>query len=116
MVAGAIRPNDPCSANVDSPSDDTSEDAISTNRNSGYFMVTRADARRCVSPICGGYYVKRVNASKTPCEVSDFNAKLTSGGGVVRASIHKFMFGGNHLGQHRLPGPVIQQKSGPYVT
>lgn len=111
-----------CSASTDTAADDTSEDAVSTNRNSGYFMVTRADARRCASPLCGGYFVKRVNASKTPCadgvyrdecyvsqidltglslsssEVSDFNAKLVAGGGIVRASIHKFTFGGNHLG------------------
>ncbi|MEO6419883.1 MAG: DUF6748 domain-containing protein [Polyangiaceae bacterium] len=111
-----------CSASTDTQSDDTTEDSLSSNRNSGYFMVTRHDARRCVSPICGGYYVKRVNASKTPCadgiyrdecyassldltalglsetEQDAFNTKLTSGGGIVRASFHKFVFGGNHLG------------------
>src|SRR6476660_7953961 len=56
-----------CSANVDTQEDDTTEDALSSNRNSGYFVVTHADTRRCISPICGGYFVKRVNATKTPC-------------------------------------------------
>jgi hypothetical protein len=112
-----------CSANVDTPADDTNEDALSSNRNSGYFVVTQRDARRCVSPICGGYYVKRVNAATTSCadgvsrtecyvseinlnglalsstELDAFNTKLTSGGALVRASIQKFVFGSSHLGK-----------------
>ena len=45
-----------------------SEDAI-TGRpsNFGYFIVTRRDIRRCISPICGGYFVKRVNQATTVC-------------------------------------------------
>ena len=31
---------------------------------SGYF-VARQDMRECVSPLCGGYFVKRVNSQLT---------------------------------------------------
>jgi hypothetical protein len=32
----------------------------------GYYIVRR-DFRRCVSPICGGYFIKQVNLKATPC-------------------------------------------------
>ncbi|MBE8991996.1 DUF6748 domain-containing protein [Nostoc sp. LEGE 12450] len=32
----------------------------------GYYMVRR-DFRKCVSPICGGYFIKLVNLKATPC-------------------------------------------------
>lgn len=32
-----------------------------------YFIVTRPDTRRCVSPLCGGYFVARVNTKVTQC-------------------------------------------------
>lgn len=35
---------------------------LSTTREA--FVVLRHDARRCVSPLCGGYYVREVNVSK----------------------------------------------------
>ncbi len=60
-----------CSAapESDTQSDDTEEQGseLSSNANSGYFVVTRPDYRRCLSPVCGGYFVKRVNAGKTRC-------------------------------------------------
>jgi hypothetical protein len=31
------------------------------------FFTVRRDLRRCVSPICGGFFVKRVNLTSTPC-------------------------------------------------
>ena len=34
---------------------------------SDYFIVTRPDTRRCASPVCGGWFVKRVNAELTRC-------------------------------------------------
>ena len=42
------------------------EEAASLKSTSTYFTV-RHDARRCVSPICGGYYVKRLNETHTTC-------------------------------------------------
>ena len=34
---------------------------------SGEYFLVRQDMRRCVSPLCGGYFVKRVNESWTRC-------------------------------------------------
>lgn len=34
---------------------------------SGEYYLVRQDRRRCVSPLCGGYFVKRVNQSRTRC-------------------------------------------------
>ena len=34
---------------------------------SGEYFFVRQDVRRCVSPLCGGYFVKRVNRSRTRC-------------------------------------------------
>lgn len=31
------------------------------------YFVIRRDMRRCMSPMCGGYFVKRVNATRTRC-------------------------------------------------
>ena len=36
------------------------------NANSTFYSVRR-DRRRCASPMCGGYFVKRVNLSSTRC-------------------------------------------------
>lgn len=33
----------------------------------GDYFVVRQDVRRCMSPLCGGYFVKRVNQSWTRC-------------------------------------------------
>ena len=33
----------------------------------GEYYSVREDMRRCMSPLCGGYFVKRVNQSRTRC-------------------------------------------------
>lgn len=38
------------------------DDGIST-----YYIVTRQDMRKCMYPMCGGYFVKRVNRALTRC-------------------------------------------------
>jgi len=52
----------------------------------GFFVVTRPDVRRCAYPLCGGYFVKRVNQRLTrcadgvrraECHVVDFNFTAT---------------------------------------
>lgn len=35
--------------------------------NSTYFIVTHPDLRRCVYPLCGGFFTKRVNQATTTC-------------------------------------------------
>ena len=44
--------------------DEAKSDALSTT--STYYQVRR-DLRRCVSPLCGGYWVRRTNFSTTRC-------------------------------------------------
>jgi len=34
---------------------------------SGEYYLVRQDVRRCMSPLCGGYFVKRVNQARTRC-------------------------------------------------
>lgn len=105
-----------CTAGVEDLGEDVVDegsDALSSNPNSGYFIVTRPDYRKCMSPMCGGFFVKRVNATKTRCMdgtyqtecyvaavdmsgaglsdgvASEFEYKLEQGQGLVRASFSK---------------------------
>lgn len=39
-----------------------------------YFIATRVDLRKCAAPICGGWFVKRVNSDVTRC--ADGNWRL----------------------------------------
>jgi hypothetical protein len=39
------------------------------------FYTVRADLRRCVSPMCGGYFVKRVNLATTRCANGQYMAQ-----------------------------------------
>jgi hypothetical protein len=39
------------------------------------FYSVRSDLRRCASPLCGGYFVKRVNMSTTRCADGRFRAE-----------------------------------------
>ncbi|CAN5348582.1 hypothetical protein BH09MYX1_BH09MYX1_64990 [soil metagenome] len=100
-----------CSADVASGDvADESDDALSSNPNMGYFVVTHQDTRKCASPACGGFFVKRVNQAKTYCadgtyaaecyvamvdytatkldsgESSDFNGAFEAGHGLIRAT------------------------------
>ncbi|MDZ8183236.1 MAG: hypothetical protein RMX96_00020 [Nostoc sp. ChiSLP02] len=55
--------------NISAP-DSTDSEAVSIKNQDfpqwGYYTVRR-DFRRCVSPICGGYFIKQVNLKATPC-------------------------------------------------
>ena len=42
-------------------------DSETTIDASTYYIVTRPDFRRCAWPMCGGYFVKRVNQATTKC-------------------------------------------------
>lgn len=100
-----------------------SEDALTGADNNGYMIVTRRDFRRCISPLCGGYFVKRVNDAKTTCadgskqaecyvseiqlsgiglsarEEEEFRAAVTSGKALIKARTYKHKFGGVTLGK-----------------
>ncbi|HSQ63823.1 MAG TPA: Kazal-type serine protease inhibitor family protein [Polyangiaceae bacterium] len=56
-----------CSGAIDSMDGTSGEDSLSSNPNAGYFIVTHVDARKCMAPLCGGYFVARVNAKTTRC-------------------------------------------------
>lgn len=53
-------------ADVDGAETADSEDALSSTANFGYVTVRR-DFRKCAWPMCGGYWVKKVNEQKTRC-------------------------------------------------
>lgn len=42
-------------------------DRRASNGAGNYYIVTRPDTRKCMWPICGGVYVKQVNAAQTEC-------------------------------------------------
>jgi Kazal-type serine protease inhibitor domain len=91
--------------------------------NFGYFVVTRRDARRCASPMCGGYFVKRVNQTTTRCadgslqaecyvsgftftslkldanEEASFLDRLTAGFGLAKATMRYQTVSGSRIGK-----------------
>jgi len=114
-----------CAAPTDE--EPTSEEAVEEGltgnpSNFGYFVVTRHDMRKCMSPICGGVFVKRVNQDKTRCadgsmqaecyvsavelknvglsarEEADFRGAVESGKAVVKGAIYKKTWNGTVLG------------------
>jgi Domain of unknown function (DUF6748)/Kazal-type serine protease inhibitor domain len=50
----------------DAESTDVAEEAITVPENFTYFTA-RPDYRKCMFPLCGGYWVSRVNRAKTTC-------------------------------------------------
>jgi len=93
-------------------------DEALSNPNYGYFAV-RQDLKKCAFPMCGGYYVHRVNTSKTLCAdggyaaecyvatvdlsgtglTSDEQSSVALGGSVLRGKITKTKINGNKYGQ-----------------
>lgn len=65
-VTGCAADSD-AAADADDAEAEVSEDAITNATNSNYWVVTRRDMRKCVAPLCSGYYVKRVNRATTVC-------------------------------------------------
>ncbi len=123
FAAGCAAPTDD-EANDDVEVDiDSAEEALSgAPSNYGYFQVTRRDFRKCAAPLCGGFFVKRVNEEKTLCangsrqaecyvssielksiglsarEESDFRAALENGKALVKARTYKTKHGGQAIG------------------
>lgn len=102
---------------------DSAEEAITgAPSNYGYFQVTRRDFRKCIAPLCGGYFIKRVNEARTLCangkkeadcyvseiqlksvglsdrEEAEFRAALESGKALVKARMYKTKWGSQRLG------------------
>ena len=119
-----------CAADAATSEDDSaeevvaeSEDAISSSQtNYGYFIVTHRDFRKCISPLCGGFWVKRVNEAKTTCadgkkqdecyvsaitfggmglsdrEEEEFRGAVEAGHGLIKARQYKKKWNGIQLG------------------
>ncbi len=105
----------------ESPVEEAAEE-LNAAANTGFFVVTRQDFRKCMSPMCGGVFVKRVNEAKTRCSdgslqdecyVSEITLKgtglstreqdemvhaLTIGKAIVKARQYKKAFNGMTLG------------------
>src|SRR5262249_1939438 len=47
--------------------DSTTQSSPDSSAGEGKFYTLRPDLRKCASPLCGGYFIKRVNQSLTPC-------------------------------------------------
>ncbi|HEY8223939.1 MAG TPA: DUF6748 domain-containing protein [Pyrinomonadaceae bacterium] len=45
----------------------TSSDPVDSLASTSTYFTLRPDLRRCASPMCGGYFVRRVNGSRTLC-------------------------------------------------
>jgi len=56
------------------PLESTPESPELLSSNSTFYTV-RADLRRCISPICGGYFIKRVNLPTTRCANGQYMAQ-----------------------------------------
>ncbi len=102
---------------------DTSEEALTAGTgNFGYWVVTRRDSRKCVSPLCGGFFAKRLNLALTTCadgskqaecyvsgvdlaplglserEASDLLASVAEGKALVKARVRRTKFGATTIG------------------
>lgn len=101
---------------------DQEQELTGSVSNTGFFIVTRQDFRKCMAPLCGGVFVKRVNEAKTRCAdgsmqdecyVSEIGlngtgltanekaaalAKVVSGKALVKARTYKKAFNGHTLG------------------
>jgi Kazal-type serine protease inhibitor domain len=105
---------------------DSADELVSQSANAGYYVVTKRDTRRCVSPLCGGVFVKSVNQATTKCadnvrraecyvgttnlaalglteeqEVS-FKDRFTSRQAIVRATMRFTMFNNERIGALRV--------------
>ena len=87
-----------CAADAPAPGSEVNEEpaALTAAKADGdavdnwtYFKITRRDTRRCVAPLCGGFFVARVNQPRTKCPetgtwekecyVSDFDLSALGG-------------------------------------
>lgn len=57
-----------CASNVEEPGDEqVSDHSAALSGDQSTFYSVRQDTRRCVSPLCGGVWVSRVNRANTKC-------------------------------------------------
>src|SRR5258708_24037057 len=56
-----------CSAAPDASTDSSTGEEEALSVNSGFYLVSHIDMRKCASPMCGGYFVQSINANSTKC-------------------------------------------------
>lgn len=66
LVASALLALPGC-ADVGAEDTAVAEDDLSANGNDGFWRVVGRDFRKCSFPMCGGYYVAKVNGALTRC-------------------------------------------------
>lgn len=85
---------------------------------STFYIVTRRDFRKCAFPMCGGYYVKRVNRDETMCAdgvlaeecyVAEFDLEALKLDGAAREQFDWSLVGGHAL----VRGAIAQRTYGP---
>lgn len=86
-----------CQVGADVASDDESSSEEITVRAEGYFTAAH-DTRRCVSPICGGYWVSPVNASSARC---------VDGTTAARCYVASLDLSGLGIGAASLDGAIV---------
>src|SRR5689334_3081269 len=66
-----------------------------SNVSNSTFYLLRPDLRRCASPMCGGYFVRRVNSGLTRCangrQMSECYVASIDWNGMAEAEIEKTM-------------------------
>ena len=65
LIFGALAALSLLSAPLTASAQDAQPPALVTR--DSYLIVTRQDLRKCAYPMCGGYFVKNVNAASTRC-------------------------------------------------
>jgi hypothetical protein len=65
--SAANEPLDPPSEGVNETTEEVAGDTFT------YYIVTRQDLRKCAYPMCGGWFVKRVNRALTKCADGKWN-------------------------------------------
>ncbi|HNN96693.1 MAG TPA: Kazal-type serine protease inhibitor family protein [Pseudomonadota bacterium] len=65
--ASAVGSPEPTSGSPTLPAGTDGTETLAAYSNSTYFIVNRPDLRRCVYPLCGGYFSQRVNQATTVC-------------------------------------------------
>jgi hypothetical protein len=116
--------------------DETNDEgaAALSNPNYGYFTA-RVDMRKCMSPMCGGWFVARVNNSKTRCSDGSYASEcyvagvdlsatglgtqdVEIGRSVLRGSIRSVQINGKAWGSFAANeawvGQTGSQPSGPF--
>ena len=96
-------PSDVVGAADDGTELDGSDDAKGDSASPALYYTVRPDLRRCVFPLCGGYWLKKLNSTADEIYVPEIDlaragldqGDLDLGGSVVRGSLSSRTYGGS---------------------